>query len=328
MAARLVTRTVSAGSGRAVASSRIRALGLWLALGLLILVASLFSPSFARPDNLFNILQQSAVVAVAAVGVTFVMITGGVDLSIGAVISLSAVLAALLMDGKDSNIPLAVGAVVGVGLVIGLAQGHLVARWRLPAFILTLGSAIALTGVTQLVTGGTAAGIVAPGFRRVLLAHYLHVPALTIASAVVIAAGLLVQRRTLFGHHLFLVGANGRAARLSGVPVERTLVLAYAASGVTAALAGIVLLARTGVSSSYAGRGFEFDVLAAVILGGTTFEGGRGGIGGTIAGVLILVALFNLVVILGLSFNAQLIVKGAVIVGAASLHKLSRRGLA
>ena len=300
-------------------------LGLWLALLVIVAVAVYFSPGFIQPINFFNIIRQASVVGIAAVGVTLVMITGGVDLSIGAIISFASVLAASLMEGQAENIPLAVGAALLMGVVVGLANGLLVGRWKLPAFILTLGTATVVLGITQLYTGGTAAGVVAPEFRQVLNARIGPVPVLVFVFGLVVLAGLYVQNHTGLGRRLYLVGSNTPAARLAGVPVQKTLVLAYVISGLTAAIAGLALLARSGVSSTFAGQGFEFDVLAAVILGGTTFEGGRGGIGGTLAGVLILAATFSLVSILGLDFNMELIVKGSIIFGVAALHVMSQR---
>lgn len=300
-------------------------LGIWLALALVCAAAAIASPGFLEPVSLFNVARQASVVGITATGVTLVMITGGVDLSVGAVISFGAVLAASLMEGKDANIPFAVAVVLAMGLVVGLVNGLLVARWNVPAFILTLGMATVVSGITQLYTGGTAAGIVAPAFRKVLNARYGPVPTLVIVFAAVVLIGLFIQKRTTFGKRLYLVGANVRAARLSGVPVEGTLLRAYAISGLAAALGGLALLARSGVSSNFAGQGFQFDALAAVVLGGTTFEGGRGGITGTVAGILILITSFNLVNILGLNFNAQLIVKGGIIFGAAALHVLAQR---
>ncbi len=300
-------------------------IGIWLALLLLMLVATIASPAFLTPMNLFNVALQASVVGVTATGVTFVMVSGGVDLSVGAVISFSAVLAASLMDGSNTGIPLAVIAVIAMGLAVGLANGVLVSRWDVPSFILTLGMATVVSGVTQLYTGGTAAGIVAPAYQQILNARYGPVPTLVIVFAIIVVVGLVVQHRTTFGKRLYLVGSNVQAAALSGVPVERTLLTAYGLSGVAAALGGLVLLARTGVSSNFAGQGFEFDALAAVVLGGATFQGGRGGIGGSVAGILILVTSFNLVNILGLNFNTQLIVKGAVIFGAAAFYALAQR---
>jgi ribose transport system permease protein len=298
---------------------------IWLVLLVLIGCAGLLSPVFLNPINLFNIVRQSAVVGIASIGVTLVMITRGVDLSVGAVISLAAVLGAALMGGQDGNVAQAVAITLLVGTLVGAINGLLIALRGLPPFILTLGMAVAVQGSNLLYTGGTAYGVVAPGYREVVNQRLGPVPLLVLIFAAVLLVGLLIQNGTLFGRRLYLVGGNPEAARLSGVNVSRTLFLAYTCSGFTAALAGLVLLARSGVSSNFAGQGYEFDALAAVVLGGTTFEGGKGGIGGTLAGVLILLVAFNLVNILGLNFNAQLVLKGSIIIGAAALYRLAQR---
>jgi ribose/xylose/arabinose/galactoside ABC-type transport system permease subunit len=294
---------------------------IWLVLLLLLAIAALLSDAFLRPVYLMNVVRQAAPVGIAAVGVTLVMIAGGVDLSVGAVISLTAVVAAVLMEGSAANLPLALATTLLVGAAIGLANGLLIAYNRVSPFILTLGMAIAVYGLTQIYSGGTARGVVAPGFREVFN-HRLGglVPVLALAFVLIAATGIWLQRTTRFGRSLYLIGSNPAAARLAGVPIARVTVAAYALSGVCAALAGLALLARSGVSSTFAGRGLEFDVLAAVVLGGTTFEGGRGGIGGTVAGLLVLVIAFNLVNIIGLDYNAQLIVKGAIIIAASALY--------
>jgi ribose/xylose/arabinose/galactoside ABC-type transport system permease subunit len=294
---------------------------IWLVLLLLLAIAALLSEAFLRPNYLLNIVRQAAPVGIAAVGVTLVMIAGGVDLSVGAIISLAAVVAAVLMEGDPANLPLALAATLLVGGAIGLANGLLIAYNRVSPFILTLGVAIAVYGATQIYSGGTARGVVAPGFRE-FFNHRLGglVPVLALAFALIAGLGIWLQRATRFGRSLYLIGSNPAAARLAGLPIARVTVVAYVLSGLAAALAGIALLARSGVSSTFAGRGLEFDVLAAVVLGGTTFEGGRGGIGGTIAGLLVLVIAFNLVNILGLDYNAQLIVKGAIIIAASALY--------
>ena len=322
-AAEAAVRTWAGPAARARAWAA--SLGIWLALIVLVVVAAVISPGFLTPTNLLNIVRQASVVGIAAVGVTLVMIAGGVDLSVGAVISFAAPLAATLMAGQDANIPPAVAAVLVMGIIVGGANGIIIARLGVPPFILTLGTATVLIGITQLYTGGAAAGIVAPGYRAIFNARIGEVSVLAIAFLIAIVVGLVIQRRTTFGRRLFLVGANGRAARLSGLPIDRTVVMVYALSGLAAAVGGLALLARSGVSSNYAGQGYEFDVLAAVVLGGTTFRGGRGGIGGTVAGVLILVTAFNLVNILGLNFNAQSIVKGTIIVAAAALYAFGTR---
>ena len=285
----------------------------------LLAVAALLSDAFLRPSYLLNIVRQAAPVGIAAVGVTAVMIAGGVDLSVGAVISLTAVVSAVLMAGDSANIPYAVATTLLVGTAIGLANGVLIAFNRVSPFILTLGMAIVVYGITQIYSGGTARGVVAPGFREVFNVRIGGlVPVLALALVVIALVGIVVQRSTSFGRSLYLIGSNprrpGRAADRAG------LIAAYAISGLCGALGGLALLARSGVSSTFAGRGLEFDVLAAVVLGGTTFEGGRGGIGGTMAGLLVLMVAFNLVNIVGLDYNAQLIVKGVIIIAASALY--------
>ena len=308
-------RSLAAGAWRRVLDRA----AIWLVLLLLLAIAALLSEAFLRPNYLLNIVRQAAPVGIAAVGVTLVMIAGGVDLSVGAIISLAAVVAAVLMEGSAANLPLALAATLLVGGAIGLANGLLIAYNRVSPFILTLGMAIAVYGLTQIYSGGTARGVVAPGFRE-FFNHRFGGLVPVLALIVIAGLGIWLQRATRFGRSLYLIGSNPAAARLAGLPIARVTVAAYVLSGLAAALAGIALLARSGVSSTFAGRGLEFVVLAAVVLGGTTFEGGRGGIGGTIAGLLVLVIAFNLVNIIGLDYNAQLIVKGAIIIAASALY--------
>ena len=170
-------------------------------------------------------------------------------------------------------------------------------------------------------TGGTAKGIVSPGFREFFNFRIGGlVPVLAIALLLVAAIGLVIEKTTIFGRQLFLVGTNRATAIISGLPVRGVTITAYALSGLFGALAGIALLARSGVSSTSAGQGLEFQVLAAIVLGGTTFTGGRGGIAGTMAGVLVLVIAFNLVNIGGLPYQMQLVVMGGIIILASALY--------
>lgn len=285
------------------------------------LAAVAVSQAFLDPTYLFNTVRQIAPVGIAAIGVTYVMILGGVDLSVGAVISLTAVLCAVQMDGDVGNIPIAIALACAAGLAIGTLNGVIVAFTRVSPFILTLGMGIAVLGLTQIYSGGTARGIVSPGFRE-FFNHRIGgaVPVLALAFLALALLGLLAERTTVFGRQLFLVGSNRAAALLSGLPVARITILAYALSGLFGALAGIALLARSGVSNTLSGQGLEFQVLAAVVLGGTTFEGGRGGVAGTIAGVLVLVLAFNLVNISGLPYHMQLVVMGAIIILASAIY--------
>jgi len=284
-------------------------------------VAVLLSDAFLQPSYLGNMVRQAAPVGLAAIGVTLVMVMGGVDLSVGAVISLSAVVAAVLMDGQASRTAYALAVTLAIGAAVGFANGLLIAANRVSPFILTLGTAAAVYGLTQIYSGGTARGMVAPGFREFFNQRIGGVlPALALLFLGVAALGTLAQRTTRYGRSLYLVGSNPRAARLAGLPIARLTVATYTLSGLLAALGGIALLARSGVSSTFAGRGFEFDALAAVVLGGTTFEGGRGGVGGTVAGLLVLFVAFNLVNILGLNYNVQRVVAGVIIIAASAAY--------
>lgn len=300
----------------------------WIVLVALVLLAGLVSDAFFKLNYLTNLVRQAAPVGITAVGVTFVMLLRGVDLSVGAIVSMSAVVCALVMGGEVDNLWLGIAAAIACGGAVGLANGLLIAYGKGSAFILTLGMSIVVYGLVQMGTGGTARGIVSPGFRETLNGRIGGVlPVLVICLLLAVAAGIFLQSRTRFGRHAYLIGANPDAARLAGLPVNRVTVAAYVVSGFFAALGGLALLARTGVSGTNPGAGMEFDVLAAVVLGGTTFSGGRGGVGGTFAGVLVLIIALNLANVAGLPFAAQLAVKGAIIIAASAAYSwIGRRG--
>ena len=290
-------------------------------LAAVFLLAVLISDAFLQPKYLFNVIRQIAPVGIAAVGVTFVMILGGVDLSIGAIISLCAVVSAVLMNGEASNMPMAVAVTCLVGAAAGAFNGIVLAFSRVSPFILTLATGIAILGITQIFSGGTARGIVSPGFREFF--NYRIdgiVPVLSLAFLAAVLVGVLIQKRTLFGQYVFLTGSNRRAAVLGGIPVRGVIIMAYALSGLFGALGGLALLARSGVSSTMSGQGLEFQILAAIVLGGTTFEGGRGGVVGTLAGVLVLVIAFNIVNISGLPYHLQMVVMGLIIIAASAVY--------
>ncbi|HEY2558148.1 MAG TPA: ABC transporter permease [Caldimonas sp.] len=298
------------------------ALGRWaivFVFALLYAVAIALSDAFLEPVYVGNILRQAAPVGIAAIGTTLVMILGAVDLSIGAIISFSAVFCAVLMQGEAGNIAVAIGTTLIVAAGLGAINGALNLAAPGSSFILTLGSGLALYGLTQLYSGGTARGIVAPGFRE-FFNHRLGnvLPVLALAMLGIAALMEIVLRTTRFGRQIYLIGSNREAARLSGLPVAGVTFACYVISGLFAGLGGIALLARSGVSSTFAGRGLEFDALAAIVLGGTVFSGGRGTVLGTVAGTLVLFMAFNLVNILGFNYNLQLVLKGAIIILASA----------
>lgn len=302
-----------------------RSLGVWLAVLGVALVALAIAPGFLSPRSLLNVLRQAAPLGIVATGITLVMVARRVDLSVGATASLAAVVAAALMQGSDGRIALALGAGLAAGALVGLLNGFLIARWRLEPFVTTLGMAILLNGLNRTLTGGTAYGELAPSFRSTLNSWWGGVPVVVIVLAIVVILCALLLHRTRFGRTLFLTGSNEAAARLSGVPVTRSLTLAYVLSGTIGAFAGLMLLARYGISGNLIGDGYEFDALAAAVLGGATFEGGRGTVWGTVGGVLLLSMAYTLVLLGGLSYHWQLVVRGGIIIGAVTLYALTQR---
>jgi ribose transport system permease protein len=304
----------------------------WAILGMLAslyAIAAVLSPdAFLDPAYLGNVLRQAAPVGIAAIGTTLVMILGAVDLSIGAIISFSAVFCAVLMGGEASNIGLAIATTLLVAAAFGAVNGLLNMVSPGSSFILTLGSALALYGLTQLYSGGTARGIVSPGFREFFNQRLGDVlPVLALVMLAIAAAMEVLLRTTRFGRQIYLIGSNREAARLSGLPVAGVTFACYVISGLFAGFGGLAVLARSGVSSTFTGRGFEFDALAAIVLGGTVFSGGRGTVVGTVAGTLVLFIAFNLVNILGFNYNLQLVLKGAIIIFASAAYAwLGRQG--
>ncbi|HZV93007.1 MAG TPA: ABC transporter permease [Caldimonas sp.] len=294
---------------------------IWGVLAALLVAAALLSSAFLEPVYLANVVRQAAPVGIAAIGATVVMILGGVDLSVGAVVSFAAVFAAIQMNGDPARLGPAIAWTLLASALLGLVNGALIAWNRASSFILTLGSALAIYGATQLYSGGTARGIVAPGFREFFnlrLGDVVPVLALVMVAFALFVEALL--RFTRFGRSVYLIGSNAAAARISGLSLARVTIAAYTISGLFAGLAGLALLARSGVSTTSSGRGFELDTLAAIVLGGTVFEGGRGSAIATVGGVLVLFVAFNIVNILGLNFNLQLTVKGLIVIVASAIY--------
>jgi ribose transport system permease protein len=298
-------------------------LGPWLILVVLIIVAAALSPAFLDPTNLRNILRQAAPLAIVALGQTLVILIGGIDVSVGSVISLTTVIGGSVMADSNARILPTALTVVALGLVVGLFHYLLIVRIGTDAFVTTLGTLLALEGLNLIYTGGAPRSNVTDEFRKLAEGTIVGVP-VVIPLVALLAAGLgFLLRRTSFGRRFYAVGGNEAAARLSGVRSTRIQGTAYVLCSVLAVLAGLVLLARIGTGATLAGEGLELDSIAAVLIGGTVFGGGKGGVGGTIAGVLILTILFNIFNLLAISRFAHLIIKGVVIVVGIAMY--SRR---
>jgi ribose transport system permease protein len=292
-------------------------------LALLMVIAAALSGPFLRPTNLLNILRQASPLAIVAMGQTLVILIGGIDVSVASVVSLTTVIGGSVMSNSNEMILPTVLLVLLVGLVIGVCHYLLIVRLGTDPFVTTLGSMLLLEGLNLIYTGGAPRSNVTDLFRKLSQGEIAGIPIVIPVVGVIAAILIVLLRRTTWGRKLYAVGGNAAAARLSGVRAERTRGSAYIVCTLLSVVAGLVLLARIGTGATAAGEGMELNSIAAVLIGGTVFGGGKGGISGTVAGVLILTVLFNIFNLLAISNFAQLIVKGVVIIVGISLY--SRR---
>jgi ribose/xylose/arabinose/galactoside ABC-type transport system permease subunit len=288
--------------------------------------AALLTPRFYVPSNLINVLQQAAALGIVSLGQTFVILVAGIDLSVGSIMGLCMVVAAAITGGANTLVVPAIAAALALGGAIGLANGLLVTVRNVPPFVATLGMLVFIDGVRVAYTKGVPSGGIPPFLVTLGTGALGPLPIAVLIWLALSAFGLLVLHRTPFGQQVYATGGNPIAARLSGVPVGRVVTLAFIISGVLASAAGLLLSGFIGYVDRYIGTGFDLNSIAAVVIGGTSFAGGRGGVSGTIAGVLLMTALGNIVLLAGLSQPYQLVVNGVAIVAAVALYSVARRG--
>ncbi len=312
--------------------STLQALGMLPVLIILAFAFHSFSDQrFLTSQNIGIVLQQAAINTVLSAGMTFVILTGGIDISVGSILAASA-MAALIASLIEGWGWLGLPAAMLTGLGFGLLNGGLIAFAKLPPFIVTLGSLTAVRGIARLMGGDTTVfnpdlPFAAIGNASISLAPGVSIPALAIIALVVIVLSWWVLRRTVLGIWIYAVGGNAAAARLSGIKVWKILLFVYAVSGLCAGLGGAMSAARLFAANGLQlGQSYELDAIAAVILGGTSFVGGIGSIWGTLVGALIIAVLSNGLVLVGVSDIWQFIIKGLVIIGAVGLDRLRLQG--
>lgn len=317
----------AAPRGRNVFSgSAGRNLGLVVAL-LLLCVAGFATAGerFGSVSNLMTILSLGAVLGVVSIGMTFVITTGGIDLSVGSVLGLASVWATTLATQEFGWVVMVVCA-LAVGIGAGLVNGLIIAYGRVVAFIATLAMLVAARGLAELIAQKRTQVVNDSQFLAVFKGNLLGVPKIVWIFALVAVLGWFLLNRTTFGRRTVAVGGNPEAARLAGIKVQRHLVYVYALSGLTAGIAGVMMLARTSAGSSTNGMLLELDAIAAVVVGGTLLAGGRGTIVGTVLGVLIFTTLTNIFILNNVDSSVQAIAKGVIIVGAVLLQqRIARR---
>ena len=301
-----------------------RNLGLVIALAILCIVGvATAGDRFGSVENVLTILRLAAVIGVVSVGMTFVIIGGGIDLSVGALVALSSVWASTLATQQIATdfhwIVMVVTALL-VGAGAGLVNGVVIAYGKLVAFIATLAMLAAARGLAEIISNRRTQIIQDRDFLAFFSGDVLGIPTLVIIFALVAVAGWVLLNRTTFGRRTFAVGGNAEAARLAGIRVQRHTVKLYVLSGITCGIAAVMLMARTTTGSSTHGTLYELDAIAAVVIGGTLLVGGRGTIVGTVLGVLIFTTLGNVFTLNNLSSSAQAVARGVIIVLAVLLQ--------
>jgi ribose/xylose/arabinose/galactoside ABC-type transport system permease subunit len=299
----------------------IRQYSLLLILLVMVLFFASQNPAYLSWRNLVNIFLQVAIVGTIATCSTFVIITGGIDLSVSSIVGLSGLLAVLTLRQTGENLLLSLLAGLGIGAFVGLINGAVISAARLPAIVVTLASMSIVRGVALLIAGGTPYQIDSPAaylfIGRERLAT-IPVPVYILLGVVILV--YFLQSRTRFGMNVYAIGENEQAARLCGLPVNRTRILVYVLSGLGAGLGGIMLSAQVSTARANFGTGMELDVIAAIVLGGTSLNGGKGSVIRSILGALLIGAMNNGLSMLNISTDQQLIAKGLIIIVGIALN--------
>jgi ribose/xylose/arabinose/galactoside ABC-type transport system permease subunit len=312
------------GAVRPDIRDQVARLGVWVALVVTFVVGVVAVPNFATAANADAVLRQAAVLGVVALGQTFVVLTGGIDLSVGMLMGLVTVLANGIMNGDPGLMLPVVGVALVCGLVTGIANGLGIVIARVDPLIVTLAMLSVLQGAIFLYTDRTVGS--APGeFRELAYGSLGPVPIPAVILGLLAIASWLTLDRTPFGRYVMALGGDAQSARRAGIPVDRVRLGAYVMCSLLAAVAGLLLAARLGSGFTGAGAGFELSSIVAVVVGGTALSGGRGGVWGTVAAVLLLTMLATMLNLLGVSPFAQRVINGVVIVVAVAVYTSARR---
>lgn len=319
---------VSASRGRAAAGRQFLVrndqLGVVLALVVLIALMAVIAPYFWSANNLLEVARQVSATAIIAAGGTFVILTSGIDLSVGSALGVCAMVAIV---GSDKGLPALASIVLALaaGAVIGAVNGIFVSRFVLPAFIVTLAALTYLRGIVYVGTGGTTLIPENVAYRWIGQSAVLGIPYAVVIMLGVFAGGWFLLNRTVFGRQVYAIGGNAEAARLSGIPVRRVVTMTYIISGVCAGIGGLIVASRLESSVPDLGSGYELNAIAAIVLGGTSLMGGRGSLVGTLVGALFIAVLSNGMTLMNVQSFYQQIIMGVVILLAVLIDRFRRR---
>jgi len=296
--------------------------GIGIALIFIIIIFMFATPHFATTLNIKNIFTQITINIILSVGMTFVILIGGIDLSVGATMALATVIAGTIMKNPSMpiviNIILAVVASIGVGCLFGFLNGFISENWKLPSFIVTLGTLNIARGAALMYTDARTIFQLPSTFTDFGTSTIIGglVPQIFVVALCLVIISWFILNRTVFGRLLFAIGNNEEAVRLSGHPVSFYKIIAFIITGFTVGVAGIIYMARLTIASPILGNGFELNAIAAVIIGGTSMNGGKGSMVGTFLGACLMGALNNGLILMGIGDFARQIITGAIIIGA------------
>ena len=318
-----ITQNAAVPSSKLLGSFSVRDAGTLIGLVAIVVIFGLLAPDFLSQRNLLNILQQSSINACLALGMTLVIISGGIDLSVGPTAAISAVICAtLLVAGVP--VPLAILAGLGIGVLCGLVNGVLVAYAGLQPFIVTLGTLSTYRAIALIYTGGNPVLGVPQGFRTLFNGTVAGIPNSVVMVAIVALLAWVLLKKTPLGEYLLAVGGNEEAAYVAGVPIAVTKITAYVISGALAALASMILIGRLGAAEPILGNLWELDAIAAAAIGGASLMGGKGSVIGTLLGAIILGAMRNGLTLMNVQAFYQLLATGLIILVAMMIDRVTR----
>jgi len=310
---------------RRVGYRLLRVQGIWLATIALFCVGFILQPNSLSVNQLLNVMQVASFLGIVAIGQTIVILTGGIDLSVSGVVTLVNIVTALGMKGDPGRIVPTVFLCLGIGLAVGAVNGLLVTKARITPLIVTLAMQAVLFGGALLLTGGIPSGGVPKEFTFIGQGRFFGFPVAAIIWIALTIAFAILTRRTVYGRRLYAVGANPRAAHMAGAPVDPTLIAAYAISGLTAAIAGLVVTAYIGLPALQSGDKYQLPSIAAAAVGGTALSGGIGGVVLSAGGALFMTELGSITNVLQVGTGAQFVIQGAAIVLGTALYSIAQR---
>ena len=295
--------------------------GIILAFIIICVALAILSPVFLTRNNILNVIRQTSIYGIMAVGMTFVILTGGIDLSVGSVLALSGAICAGLLKGGSSMF-VAIIAAIGVGVACGFVNGVFVTKARIPPFVVTLGMTNIARGLTLIYTNGYPVSGFSPAFREIGGGYVVGIPIPIIIFLAIVLIAYVVLSQTKLGRYTYAIGGNEETVKLSGVNSSNYKTLVYVISGLTCAVSALILTARLNSAEPIAGIGYETDVIAAVCIGGASMSGGRGSVWGSLLGALLIGVLNNGMNLLGVSPYFQQVVKGLIIICAVWLDRM------